>query len=144
MFTYHKQIIQYHIKIKIIQYNKISDPSYVNELTSYGITFLSETHTGLENHIDVEGFQHIPICRPIARNNRYYGGLAVLIRKSIRSGITILKNTSSEFQWMKLSKTFFNLEKDIFVCFSYVSPCSFQHKSDADTLEAIVRDINIF
>ena len=125
-------------------YNKISDPSFVNELTSYDIAFLCETHIGMENHIDIEGFQHIPICRPIARNNRYYGGLAVLIRKSIRSGIKILKNTSSEFQWIKLSKNFFNLEKDIYVCFSYVSPCSFQHKSDADTLEAIVRDINIF
>ena len=68
-------------------YNKMNDPSFVNELTAYDITFLSETHTGLENHIDVEGFQHIPICRSIARNNRYYGGLAVLIRKSIRSGI---------------------------------------------------------
>ena len=50
----------------------------------------------------------------------------------------------SEFQWVKLLKNAFNLEKDLFICFSYVSPCMFQHKSDSDTLEAIVRDINSY
>ena len=35
----------------------MNDPSFVNELTSYDVAFLSETHTGFENHIDVEGFQ---------------------------------------------------------------------------------------
>ena len=33
----------------------MNDASFVNEITSYDIAFLSETHTGLENHIDIEG-----------------------------------------------------------------------------------------
>ena len=41
-------------------------------------------------------------------------------------------------------KDYFSLDKDIFICFSYISPCSFQSKSDFDSLEAIIRDINIF
>ena len=92
----------------------------------------------------MKDFQHIPVCRPISSNNRYYGGLAILIRKSIRNGIKILKNTSSEFQWIKLLKNAFNLEKDLFICFSYISPCLFQHKSDSDALDAIIRDINSY
>ena len=56
-------------------------------------------------------FQLIPVCRPMSSNNRYYGGLALLIRKSIRNGIKIMKNTRSEFQWVKLLKNAFNLEK---------------------------------
>ena len=36
-------------------YNNMNDASFVNEITSYDIAFLSETHTGLENHIDIEG-----------------------------------------------------------------------------------------
>ena len=55
-----------------------------------------------------------------------------------------MKHSSSEFQWVKLLKEYFSLGKDIFVCFSYISPCSFQNKSDSDSLEAIFRDINIF
>ena len=51
------------------------------------IFFLSETHTGFYTHIDIEGFQHIPVCRPLSCNNRYYGGLALLKRKTIRNGI---------------------------------------------------------
>ena len=67
-----------------------------------------------------------------------------MIRNTIRNGIKILKNTSSEYQWVKLCKTFFNLEKDIFICFSYISPCNFQTKSDSDTIEAVFRDMNLF
>ena len=125
-------------------YNKLNDSNFIKELSSYDIVFLSETHTGFDTRIDIEGFQHVQICRPISTNNRYYGGLALLIRKTLRNGIKILKNSSSEFQWVKLLKDYFSLEKDIFICFSYISPCSFQSKSDSDSLEAIIRDINIF
>ena len=68
----------------------------------------------------------------------------MFICKTLRRGINFFKNSSSEFQWVKLLKEYFSLSKDIFVCFSYISPCSFQNKSDSDSLEAIIRDINIF
>ena len=55
-----------------------------------------------------------------------------------------IKNSSREFQWVKLLKDYFSLDKDLYICFSYISPFSFQSKSDADSLEAIIRDINIF
>lgn len=125
-------------------YNKLEDPEFIKQINSYDIAFLSETHTGFETHIGLDGFQHIQVCRPVSRNNRYYGGLAILIRKPLRSGIKVLKNTSSEYQWIKLMKHFFNFEKDLYICFSYVSPCSFRTRSDSDTLEAIIRDINNF
>ena len=115
----------------------------MKELSSYDNFFLSETHTGFDTHIDIDGFQHVHICRPISSNDRYYGGLALLIRKTLRNGIKFLKNSSSEFQWVKLLKDYFGLDKDIFICFSYISPCLFQSKSDSDSLNAIIRDINI-
>ena len=123
--------------------NKINDPDFLKELLPYDIIFLSETHTGYETKILIDGFQHFPICRPISSNSRYYGGLALLIRNSIRNGIKILKNTSSEYQWVKLCKNFFHLEKDTFICFSYISPCNFQTKSDTDSIEAIL-EISIY
>ena len=68
----------------------------------------------------------------------------MLIRKTLRNGLNILKNSSSEFEWVKLLKDYFSLDKDIYICFSYISPCLFQSKSDSDSLEAIIRDINNF
>ena len=44
---------------------------------------------------------------------------------------------------MKLKKDFFNLDSDVFICFSYITPCSFLQQSNEDTLDAIVRNINI-
>ena len=68
----------------------------------------------------------------------------MLIRKTLRRGIIFLKNNSSEFQLVKLLKKYFSIDEDIVVCFSNISPCSFQNKSDSDSLEAIIRNINIF
>lgn len=105
---------------------------------------MSETHIGYSTNVNVDGFQYIPVCRPTSTNNRNYGGLAILIRKSIRDGIKIIQNTSSEFQWIKLLKDYFCFENDIFLCCSYISPCFFKQKSDSDTLDAILKDINTF
>lgn len=123
-------------------FNKLNDPCFRKEISPYDIVFLCETHTGFDTQIDIDGFQHIPICRPVSTNNRYYGGLALLIRKTLRNGVKLLKNTSSEFQWVKLSKDHFGFDKDLFICFSYISPCVFHNKSDSDSLEAIIRDIH--
>ncbi|MEW8547303.1 MAG: hypothetical protein AB2693_27665, partial [Candidatus Thiodiazotropha sp.] len=45
---------------------------------------------------------------------------------------------------MTLSKEFFHLESDIFICFSYITPCTFLQQSNEDTLDAIIRDINTY
>ena len=62
----------------------------------------------------------------------------------MRNGIRILKNSSTEFQWVKLLKDHFSLDNDIFICSSYISPCNFESKSDSDCIEAIIRDINYY
>lgn len=79
-------------------YNKLKDEHFIQELMPYDLVFLSETHIGYDCNIHIEGFQYIPVCRSVSKNNRYYGGLAILIRNTIRKGIKILQNTSSEFQ----------------------------------------------
>ena len=106
--------------------NKITASDFLKELLPYDIVFLSETHTGYENRILFEDFQHFPVCRPISTNNRYYGGLALLIRNTIRNGIKILKNTSSEYQWVKLCKNFFIWKKISTSVFHTFHPVTFK------------------
>lgn len=90
-------------------YNKLKDVSFIQEIMPYDLVFLSETHIGYDKSVNLEGFQYIPLCRSLSKNNRYYGGLAILIRNTIRKGIKVLTNTSSEFQWLILSKDFFSI-----------------------------------
>ena len=85
-----------------------------------------ETHTGFDTRIDIEGCQHVQVCRLISSNSRYYGGLALLIRKTLQNGIKILKNSSSELQWVKLLKDYFSLDKNILHVFHTSHPVHFK------------------
>ena len=83
--------IQLQVSVDFLRVVQLNAHRFIQEIQSYDIVFLSETHTGFDTHIDIEGFQHISVCRPLSRNNRYYCGLALLIRKSIRNGIKIFR-----------------------------------------------------
>ena len=118
--------------------NKVNQSDFCNELLSYDIVFLFETHTDYETRISLDNiFQYEGLYHQITGT---LGGLPILIRNSIRHGVKVLKNTNG----LKYTKTFFQLEKDIFMCFSYISLCSFQIKADTDTIDDILKDINSF
>lgn len=103
---------------------------------------MSETHIGYDTNINIEGFLYYHFCREKS-NNRFFGELGILIKKNIRKGIALLQNYSSEFQWMKLRKEYFNLKNGIFLCLAYISPNSskFNNKTDYSTLGLIERYI---
>ena len=73
--------------------NKLKDTSFLTELLHHDIIFFSETHTGFDTSISLDGFQHFPICRPISLTNIYYGGLALFIKK-------YSKNTEKRKFWI--------------------------------------------
>ena len=54
-----------------------------------------------------------------------------------------MKNTSLDYQWVKLDKLFFNLSKHIFLCLAYIIPTSSSYifQSDVDVLDRIEKDI---
>ena len=55
-----------------------------------------------------------------ARRNS--GGIIIYIRKNIAKGVTKIENSSTESIWMKLSKSFFGLFKDLYLCAQYIAP----------------------
>ena len=75
--------------------NKLEDPQFLDTLTTHDILCLQETHCGqndlLSSHINL--FHPIPHCSKISNNNRYFGGMLLLIRKTIRKGVRV---TSTE------------------------------------------------
>lgn len=124
--------------------NKLEDDDFIRAINQYDLVLLSETHLAADEPVTLPGYSYFPIGRRKSSNNRYFGGLGILIRNSIRKGIKIQSNTSTEYQWIKLSKDFFRIEKDIFLCLAYILPSrsGFQTDPTTDGLEAIERDIN--
>ena len=76
------------------------------------------------------------------RATKHSGGIAICIKNTIRSGVTFLPLTNTEFMWFKLDKNFFNVKDDIFVACGYICPVgsSYSNKTD-DIYELLESDI---
>ncbi|CAG2248789.1 unnamed protein product [Mytilus edulis] len=117
-------------------HDKTTDPSFLAEFKNDDLIFLTETHAGYDSCISFENFQYYPFCRSKSKNNRYFGGLGILIRNNIRKGVKFQNDGTSEYQWLKLCKEFFNFKRDIFICIVYYAP-----KCSIDLIEILEKDI---
>ena len=111
---------------------KLNSEEFENCINTFDIIGLVETHCGPSEPLALEGYSIFHNSRPMSSNSRYFGGIAICIKDSIRKGVKMLPITSSEISWIKLCKTFFNLESDLYVAIAYVSPSgsSFSGKRD--------------
>ena len=96
---------------------------------------LSETHANSNDIFQYEGYKCFVNCRP--SNKTQSGGLATVVKKEIVSGVKLMDKSHSDIVWFKLDRTFFRLQKDLYICFAYISP-----KNRHILLELIV--INIY
>ena len=116
--------------------DKGRDPELIAEIKKHHMVCLSETHTGNDYTIEIDGFDTTiiktrPICKKI---NKYYGGMILCIRKDIKHGTVLQENTSTECIWVKIGKKAFNLTKDLYVGFNYILPGNSTH------LHALAKD----
>lgn len=102
--------------------SKLTDNDFLQQIHNLDIFALSETHTGPEQEISLKNFTSYSSTRTISKNCRYYGGLTVFIKKRIKPGVKLISLNNPETIWIKLEKSFFDLEKDIFVAFVYIPP----------------------
>ena len=123
--------------------NKLEDHLFVQEIKEYDVVILAETHIGYDVNLHVEGFNYFPVCRNISTNGRYYGGLGIFRRTSLKDHIKIIPGLSKDFQWIKFEKQFFCLQNDIYLCAAYLPPAnsSYTKKLDFDIIDQIEKDI---
>lgn len=109
--------------INSVKINKLTQPFFSEILEKHDIFCLQETHVG-KNEIlpSFEGYITIPHCREISSNKRFFGGILVFIKLSIQKGIKIDRSFDDDGIVLKLSKSFFGLQNDINLIFSYASP----------------------
>ncbi|MEW8547927.1 MAG: reverse transcriptase family protein [Candidatus Thiodiazotropha sp.] len=127
-------------------HDKLEDDLFLSEIKQYDVVLLVETHIGYDKIVSVDGFHYFPVCRAKSANGRYYGGLAVLTRTNIRPYVSFLKNTSTEYQWLKLDKKFFSFQKDLYLCLAYIPPnqSSYAANMQHDLIDLIENDILMY
>ena len=105
--------------------SKLEDPCFLKTLSRFDILCLQETHISQEENVKIpKGFRPIPHCRRISGNSRYFGGLLILIRKSIYPGIKRGKFSDDDAFHLILKGEYFGLDSDKNVIFTYASPAT--------------------
>lgn len=125
-------------------YNKFSDPRFLNEIQNKDIFCLLETHCSLEESLNLPFFKSVHLIRPkSARTNKRSGGISVYVKNNIRKGITFLTRKYNDYIWLQLTREFFNLEKDIYLCFIYDPPgnSTYTHSLEENILDILEEDI---
>lgn len=126
--------------------DKLEDDLFLSEVKQNDIILLAETHIGYDKKVSVEEYHYFPVCRPKSANGRYYGGLAILTRLSVRPYVSFLRTTSTEYQWIKFDKKFFNFQKDLFLCLAYIPPSQsiYTNNMQQDLLDLLEKDISLY
>ena len=125
-----------YFKVNNYYINKLREPEFLSNLDAHDILCVQETHCG-PNDIPaqhIKDFHPIPHCRDRSGNNRYFGGMLLLIRKSIRKGVKISYTGDPDILGITLRKEFFNLHEDIFIWFAYASPANSPYNIGKDNV----------
>jgi hypothetical protein len=100
--------------------NKIHDDEF-QKIKKSDVIFLSETHTSYSDILLFDGYKSFMNCHSM-ESSKKRGGLVVFIKRNVLSGITLIDKSSSEMMWFKLSGAFFRSQRDLYICFIYISP----------------------
>ena len=111
-------------KVNGSRHSKLDDDTFLNTLKNFDILCLQETHTSQNDTPVFENFVTIPHCRKISGNKRYFGGMLLFIRRTLRKGIKINRDIDDDSMEVILDRGFFGLTKRIKILFTYASPLS--------------------
>ena len=102
---------------------KLDDPTFLDSLNNVDILCLQETHVSHTEMIPkFDDFHVTPHCREKSMNNRYFGGMLLFIRKTIKKGVKVVKQWDNDTFEINLLKSYFGLRQDIKLIFTYASP----------------------
>jgi exonuclease III len=124
---------------------KLDVPEIATDLTKFDIICLAETHSSASDELALNDYSVIQNNRKkTGKSKKCYGCIATLIKSNLKQGVKIISPSNSEIQWLKISKKFFNLTSDIYLCTAYASPSgsNFVGKEDLDIFEILENDIS--
>jgi exonuclease III len=98
---------------------------FTSFLCQHDIICLTESWTNNKSIIDLNGYS-----RPIHSYRRYQhrrakrssGGIIIYIKDTIRKGVSLVRNDLDCIVWLKLDKTYFKNDSDIYLAVIYIPP----------------------
>ena len=115
--------------------HKLSYPVLGKYLKQFNIIFLTETwsekskessktYISESDALELDGFTYIDISREYRHPNaiRSAGGIGIFIKHELSKGIHIHGNFKDIIAWLKLDKSYFTLEKDLYIGTIYLPP----------------------
>lgn len=111
---------------------KLNDIDFINEVCRKDVVALVETWHSDSQGISVEGFDFFDKCAAkLSNRGRRSGGIIILYKYWLRKGITELPSDLDSTIWVKFDQSFFGLENDLYICFTYRRPLkSAEHSSE--------------
>ena len=105
--------------------NKLECPLLLETVNNYDIIILTETWLPENKTIEIDGYSNnvnLNIYRKKQKRERKCsGGIAVIVKNNLIKGVSMIKKNSNII-WLKLRKSFFNMEQDIFIGGVYLPP----------------------
>ena len=111
-----------HVKVNGVKLCKLDNESFTNTIKKFDLLCLQETHTSQLENFKIQNYVTIAHCCIMSKNNRYFGGMLLFIKKSLRKGILIKQDFDVDALKITLRNDFFGLKNDINIMFTYASP----------------------
>ena len=115
-------------------YDKGQDYDLYRQVGLHDIICLSETHTDNDYSLNMPGFHELSVkIRPVCtKNNKYYGGMILMVRDGVRGGVEVLNNKFTDSILIRLDKDFFKLKNNLFIGFFYIIPSNSTYATNAN------------
>ena len=113
--------------------SKLGDPSFIKLAQQFDISILTEIWKRDTSKLDLEGFWDFSQVRQKHFNAiRHSGGITVLVKNTIRQGVRLAEDPEG-FIWLRLEKSFFKLQNDVFLCAAYITPSNTTQNIHSET-----------
>ena len=129
-------------RVDNIRICKLEDPFVINLINSYDIFCMTETHCNSTDCPILPGYKVYLNNRPKQKNAwRASGGIACFVKESISKGVKFIETMKhSEICWLKLTKGFFHLLNDMYICIVYMSPHNSSFTSRREDLFEVIEN----
>ena len=127
---------------------KLTDTAFLDIINSHDIVILQETWLSSNSHfnLNIQGYEceHVYGNKSVnTRKGRYSGGLSIYFKSKFKDKIQILEKHQCGIIWIKLCKTLFSFDTDVYICSSYIKPRDSRVilTQDVDMFEQIESDV---
>ena len=108
------------IKLKMMHTSLVHD--FKKRLMDYDIIFLYESWANENTVYNLDGYSCYNFYRKFQHRKarRRSGGVALFLRDSIKCGVDVIKNSSDTMIWLKINKSYYDMDTNIFLVGVYI------------------------